>query len=174
MSLLAALDRFVHATRLDILTPYAGREPRNLRWAPLLALLAAVAGYGLLVIYAFRPGVDWQATLWRGFAAGALFWVGFGAANLVRLFGPRIAAEQGRLDEREHMLKARAGSVSGHALSLIAILGCFYCAFAPAAGLWRPESSVEWVYSGLLLEAFAFALPVLVASWMQPRLEPDE
>ena len=32
MGLLARLDRFVHWTRLDIFTAYAGRRPRNLRW----------------------------------------------------------------------------------------------------------------------------------------------
>jgi hypothetical protein len=177
MTLLAALDRFVHATHLDFLTPYAGREPRNLRWTPLIALLGVVGGYALLEIYAFRPaaaGENWRWTLWHAFGGGALFWISFGAANLVRLFGPRVTAEQGQLDERELVLRARAGSLSGYLLSLLAVLGCFYCAFAPAFRLWRPETTLDWTYAGLLVEAFAFALPVLVASWLQPSPVPED
>ena len=50
MGLLARLDRFVHWTRLDSLTPYGDRQPRNLRWLPLAGLAATAAGYASYVI----------------------------------------------------------------------------------------------------------------------------
>ena len=49
MNLLAALDRAVHATRLDIFTPYGARKSRNLRWLPMLVLLGLPLGYVLQV-----------------------------------------------------------------------------------------------------------------------------
>jgi hypothetical protein len=35
-----------------------------------------------------------------------------------------------------------------------------------------PRGTHEWVYLGLATQGYAFALPVLVASWLQPP--PDE
>ena len=175
MTLLATLDRFVHVTRLDVLTPYHERRPRNLRWLPLPVLLALPASYAILIL-GLRGSLspDWRETMWLTFAAGVVFWLAFAAANLMRLFGPRIVPEAGKLDEREHMLKAHAGSISYFAVTMFAIGGCFYFALAPLLGGWVPRSSQEWVYLGLLLEAYALLLPVLVASWLQPAPKADD
>jgi hypothetical protein len=170
MTMLERLDRFVHVTRLDLLTPHAGRRPRNLRWLPLLLLAALALGYGLLV--AAMRGAAAPAT---GIAGGFLFFGAFLLANVVRLFGPRLAADAGVvLDEREAMIRARAGSVSGAILTGLAILFCFYGGYASVFGRWMPSSALEWVYLGLAVQAAGLALPVLVASWLQPALDDGE
>ena len=166
--MLAALDRFVHRTGLDLMTPYGQRRSRNLRWLPLAAIAAVVGGYVLLVAPLRLTG-GWRLS----FAGALLFFFGFMAANLIRLFGPRLVPIDGKpLDERELLLKLRAGSVSGAMLTGLAILFCFYGGYASVFGWWMPTATIEWVYLGLALEAFAFALPVLAASWMQPS--PDD
>jgi hypothetical protein len=170
MSILSTLDRFVHATHLDILTPHGGRRPRNLRWMPLAILGALGVGYASLA--ATMHG----AASWRIGTAGAfLFFGAFAAANLVRLFGPRLVPDPGQaLDEREVTIKARAGSISGAILTILAILFCFYGGYASVYGTWLPAGALEWVYLGLGLQAAALALPVLVASWLQPNLDEEE
>lgn len=172
MDVPAALDRFVHAARLDVLTPYAGREPRSLRWWPLAPLAALGLGY-VLQSGGARGLWDWRA----GIAGSFLFFAGFGAAQLMSLFGPRLFPDgAGALDERERMVRARAGSLSGEILTMLVALGCFYVglapAFAPVFGpLWVPASPLEWAFLGLALLAAARLLPVLIASWLLPR--PD-
>lgn len=173
MDILAKLDRAVHAARLDILTPYGRRRQRNLRWLPLPVLLALPTSYAILALsMGGALSADWRETLWLSFAAGAVFWLSFGAANLMRLFGPRIVPEAGELDERERTLKVRAGSAAYFFLVVLMIGGCFYFALAPRFGGWMPESSQEWIYLGLLLEAYALLLPIWLASWLQPA--PDD
>ena len=171
MGLLATLDRFVHATRLDIMTPYADRRPRNMRWLPLAVLVAMAAGYVLQIGAIRGAGWSWQT----GFAGSVLFVLAVIAANLIRLFGPRAAADRsGPLDERELVLNARAGSLSGAILTVMAVLACFYAAFAVTFGTWLPATAIEWVFLGLGVQASAQVLPVLTASWLQPPLDDDE
>lgn len=172
--MLGRLDHLVHAARLDILTPYGRREPRNLRWLPLLVLAALPLSYMLMLlpVHAGSLARDWRDAMWLTFAGGVLFWLAFGAANLMRLFGPRVTWEAGSLDERELMLKARAGNISGFLITVLAIGGCFYGGFASVFGTWMPGTVIEWVYLGLLIEAYALLLPILIASWLQPK--PDE
>ncbi len=171
MGLLATLDRFVHVTRLDFMTPYAQRRPRNLRWLPLAVLVALVAGYILQIGAARGAGWSWQL----GFAGTLLFVLAVVAANLIRLFGPRLAPDSaGPLDERERMLNARANAVAGILMVWLAVLACFYFAFAATLHTWMPTSAIEWVFLGLGLQAAALALPVLVASWLQPALDDED
>ena len=165
------LDRMVHKAGLDVLTPYGAPRRRNLRWLPLLILIALPAGYGLLA-YILRGGGGPSGPLWIGYAGAGLFWLAFTAAQLVRLFGPRVGWEGGALDERELILKARAGSIAGAILAALCALGCFYGGYAAVFGVWMPATALEWVYLGLIVEAYALTLPVLVASWLQPA--PDE
>lgn len=171
MGLLATLDRFVHVTRLDFMTPYSERRPRNLRWLPLAVLVALVAGYAVQ-IGAARVG--WSPQF--GFAGTALFVLALVAASLIRLFGPRLASDAaGPLDEREHMLNARANAVSGMLLVWLVVLACFYFAFAATFPTWwMPTSAIEWAFLGLGLQGAALTLPVLVASWLQPALDEEE
>src|SRR4051794_37460949 len=163
MSLLASLDRFVHATGLDFMTPYRRPRPRSLRWLPLLLLLALPAGYALMA-----PGLEGRGgSLWTGFAGALLFFGAYLAANLMRLFGPRLSPEQGPLDERELMVKARAGSIAGTTITWFAILACFYAGLAAALGLWMPRRPIEYFYLGFGIQGAWQALPVLAASWLQ-------
>jgi hypothetical protein len=164
MNLLASLDRFVHAARLDVLTPYRRPRPRSLRWLPLLVLLALAAGYAMLAASIEGHG----RSLWTGVGGASLFFTAYLGASLIRFFGPRLAPEQGPLDERELMLKARAGRISGIAISCFAVLACFYAGLAVGLGLWMPRVPLEYFYLGLGIQAAALALPVLAASWLQP------
>jgi hypothetical protein len=164
MSLLASLDRVVHATRLDFMTPYRRPRPRSLRWLPLLVLLALPTGYALMA-----PGLEGHGgSLWLGVAGASLFFGAYLGANLMRLFGPRLSPEQGPLDERELMLKARAGSISGTVITWLAILACFYAGLSEALGLWMPTRPLEYFYLGFGIQGAWQALPILAASWLQP------
>lgn len=170
MSVLASLDRFVHATRLDILTQHKERQPRNLRWVPLLILLAMPAGYAVLIsaLHHLLP-VPWGA------AGGGVFVIAFVAANVIRVFGPRLIPERGQpLDEREQMVKARAGSLSGAAIAMLLALGCCYCGFAAGLGWWMPRTPIEWIFLALIIQGWVLTLPVLVASWLQPKPDREE
>jgi len=154
----AFLDRFVFETR-----------PRPLRWWPLLALAALVAGYALIIRF------DGTHSPWRLLAGILLFIGGSIAATFMRLLGPRMAAAGShRLDERELLVKARASALSGTFLSGIAMAGCFYMGLAEWFGLWRPATMLAWIYLGLALQSFAIVLPTLIASWLQPRPDADE
>ncbi len=82
--------------------------------------------------------------------------------------------EAGPLDERERILKARAGSISYLATTALAIGGCLYFGFAPLFDGRVPATSQEWIHLAFLLEAYALLLPVLVASWLQPAPEEED
>ena len=172
MTIPERLDWLVHKARLDILTPQGAPRRRNLRWLPLLILIAMPAAYGVMIAtlpYSLRQG---------GFGIPAvaiiLFSLAFGAALLIRVFGPRVGWENGALDERELILKARAGSLSGALVAMLCALFCFYGGYAAVFGTWMPRTALEWVYLGLMIEAYALALPVLVASWLQPPPDAEE
>jgi hypothetical protein len=166
------LDRMVHKAGLDVLTPYGAQRRRNLRWLPLLILLALPAAF-LLQVWVLRGGGP-AAPLWVAYLGAGLFWLAFAAAQLVRLFGPRVGWEGGALDERELSLKARAGSIAGSILAALCATGCFYGGYAAVFGAWMPASALEWVYLGLIIEAYALTLPVLVASWLQRPPDVEE
>lgn len=170
MSLLSTLDRVVHVTRLDILTPHAERRSRNLRWLPLFVLAALPIGYALMVAMTHKA-----VPVRVGFFGSLLFFGAYLAAMLIRLFGPRLVAEAGvRLDEREQMIKARAGSIAGTIVTILFVAFCLYAGCASSFGAWMPSSTIEWIYLGLGVQGVAFALPVLAASWLQPRLDDED
>jgi hypothetical protein len=170
MSLLTAMDRFVHATGLGLFAPEGRPRPRNLRWLPLLPLAAMAAGYGVMVTE-FRPGGH---SLQLGFAGIILFLFGYLGVYLVRLFGPRLADMALKLDEREREIRAQAGNISFFIVTVLAMLGCFYGGYAAIFGTWMPRAAIEWVYLGLGFQAAAMALPVWVASWLQPKPDPED
>jgi hypothetical protein len=170
MSLLTAMDRFVHATRLDMFAPEGRPRPRNLRWLPLLPLAAMAAGYAVMVAE-FRPGGH---SMQLGFGGIVLFLVGYLGAFLVRLFGPRLADMTHPLDERERAIRAQAGNISFWIVTVLAMLGCFYGGYAAVFATWMPRAAIEWVYLGLSFQAAAIALPVWVASWLQPKPDPED
>lgn len=164
-------DAFAHWTRLDRLTLIDQREPRNLRWWPALALVAMTIGYALVVASAHKHLHSFPILL----GGGVLFFGTFGACTYIRALGPRLYRQFDRsLDEREQMLRARAGHLSWRMIGLLAIAGCFYCGMAPVFGWWHPASNIDWVYLGLLIEGWALVLPTLVASWLQPRGDGDD
>jgi hypothetical protein len=106
-------------------------------------------------------------------AGGFVFYAAFLAACLMPLFGPRLSPSDGRmLDEREALLRARAASLSGAAVTILVVTGCYYFAIASTFGAWVPQGPLEWACLGVGLQAYAMVLPVLAASWMQPA--PDE
>ena len=161
----ARLDGLARKSGLYHMTMIDRPAPRNLRWIPLLILAAMSVGYALMIgaMHLVHPAliVAWAGSL--------LFFAGFTASNFTRLLGPRIVPDYGKsLDEREQALKARASSISGSILTVMAILCCFYIAFAGPFGIWSPTGTLDWVYLGLMIEGWAFILPVLVASWLQP------
>ena len=170
MGLLARLDRFVHRTRLDIFTPFGGRRPRNLRWLPLIGIVAAAAGYAMIVIVTRGAG-PWSLML----GGAALFIAGLIITSVVPMFGPPISYHQGvPLDERDLSLGARAGHLAGRIMSLLAVIGCFYFGFASMFGSWMPQDVVEWGLLGVVLSGVHTALTVLAASWLQPPIDEEE
>jgi hypothetical protein len=176
MTLPERLDRMVHASRLDFMTPFGAPRPRNLRWLPALILIALPAGYTLL-IWALHHAVPGGSPGWPGAVAVAgllLYAIALVAAAFVPLFGPRVGSGAQGLDERELMLRARAGNLAGRVITLLATLGCFYCAFATFFGLWAPAGTLEWVNLGMIVSAYAAVLPVLIASWLQPAPDAED
>jgi hypothetical protein len=172
MNIPERLDWLVHKAGLDILTPHGAPRRRNLRWLPLLILVV------LPVAYAVTAATLRDPARHGGFGVPAIFIIlfslAFGAALLIRLFGPRVGWEGGALDERELILKARAGSMAGMILAAGCALGCFYGGYAAVFGAWMPRTALEWVYLGLMIEAYALTLPVLIASWLQPPPDAEE
>ena len=171
MSVSSGLDRLVRMSRLDLLSPEGRHRSRNLRWLPLVLLIGVAIGFALLVD---PPGIGEPARRLR--MAGAFIFVFcFIGSSLIRLAGPRLAPRTDRpLDERELVLRARAGSLSGSIIAILAVLGCFYFAAAIVYGWWIPRSAIEWVFLGLIIQAWAFALPVAVSSWLQPPMDGEE
>ena len=169
MNVLHSLDRFVRATGLYGLTMIERPEPRNLRWLPLLLLAAQVGGYaGSTPAFGIVSGP-------AGMLTGSLvFYFAFAGSFYLRFFGPRLIPAPGQpLDERELALKARAVAASGHVVAGLAMFACLYMAQAPFFGWWTPQNAMEWVMLGIGLQGAHLTLPVLFASWMQPRLDAD-
>jgi hypothetical protein len=158
MTILGSLDRWFGVPGA-IAT--GGAEPRNLRWLPLLALAALAVGYAGLVL----PS---DVSLNFRFAAALLFGLAYASSFYFRLFGPRIHYGIGAtLDEREKVLRARAGHIAGWIIGVTAITSCFYFGLAALFGWWAPTRVHEWTLLGLALQAVFFILPVLIASWLQ-------
>jgi hypothetical protein len=168
MNIPASLDRFVRATRLDFGSLPVARRSRNFRWLPLLSLVALAIGYAMLVA-ASRGVLRWEA----GLIGITIFFLAFAGAGLLRAFGPRLTPGIDQpLDEREMMVRAQAGNISGAILAVLVALGCFYGGYAAVYGTWMPAHAIEWVFLGLGVIAYALILPVLVGSWLQSP--PDE
>jgi hypothetical protein len=171
------LDRLVHRSRLDFMTPFGAPRPRDLRWLPAVALVALPVGYALLVVsmrdFARGQGLSQAAAL--AIAGMLLFFGAFVTSVLIAFFGPRVAMAAPGLDEREQMIRGRAAGLSGHIVTILVATGCFYCALAALFGLWRPTETLEWVNLGFLVLSYARLLPVLIASWLQsdPDAEDD-
>jgi hypothetical protein len=169
MNVLESLDRFVRATGLYGLTMIERPEPRNLRWLPLLLIACFIGGYACST-----PAFGMATTPLAMMTGGLVFYLAFGASFYLRYVGPPLVAPFGEgLDERERMLKARATAASGHVVAGLAMFACFYFALASLLGWWWPGNAVEWAMLGIGVQGVHFTLPVLFASWMQPRLDAE-
>ncbi|HEU4959317.1 MAG TPA: hypothetical protein VFT56_02825 [Sphingomonas sp.] len=164
-------DAFARWTRLDRLTLIDRPEPRNLRWSPLAVIAAMAIGYTLLVRAENGHGGAFPSAL----AGALLFYVPFAAAVYMRMFGPRLVGDpQHPLDERERMVRARAGHLSGIVIAVLTISGCFSIGIGQQFGWWwTPRRLGDWIQLGMMIEAWMLMLPVLIASWLQPRAERD-
>jgi len=167
MTLLEKMDRAVYWTGIDKIL-FRKIKPRTLRWSPVIALVAIVAGYVMLA-QPIRPP-------FKLFMIGmALFYGGYLGAFILRIFGPRMVPTTSQpLDEREMMVKARASALSGIILTALAMGGCFYMALAEPLGTWRPHDPNQWVALAFALQACFMLLPTLIASWLQPRAPVDD
>jgi peptidoglycan/LPS O-acetylase OafA/YrhL len=168
MTLLEKMDRVVYATGIDKIV-FMKFKPRTLRWTPLLAFLALVAGYVLMAGSVPFPN--------RTFLIGwAIFYGAFLVAAFLRIFGPRFTGTLSQpLDERELTVKARAHAISGTVLATFAMIGCFYMATEGLPGFWHPRTQFDWMNLGFGIQAAGMLLPTLIASWMQPQpLSDDE
>ena len=151
MTVLAALDRVFGIPAV---------RRRNLRWWPILTLVVLAAGYTLSVRWEW----GWQLSL----AGPLLFMLAYGSSFYFRYLGPRLYQGIGApLDEREQMLRARAGHLSGTIITIIAVGGCFYFALAQMFHWWAPTQIYDWTLLGMSLQAASFIFPTLAASWMQ-------
>jgi hypothetical protein len=159
------LDDFARWTGLYRMTMIERGEPRNLRWIPLLIVLAMPVGYVCMTL-----GIHDGGMLMLVAIGMLLFFGAFTGSTLIRFLGPRLVATVGStLDERELALRNRALSISGGSLTILAATGCFYMAGAKFLGLWVPDQSQHWIWLGFMVEGWWCTLPVLVASWLQPR-----
>lgn len=168
------------AERADIVARWTGigrliepkkREPRTLRWWPLVLLVIATAGYALIAIDGLRHH---DGRLLAGILGYTLLYGSFGMATVLRVLGPRLIGSLDHpLDERERMIKARAGHIGGTVIAVATMGGCFYFGLATPFGLWVPDAN-GWVALGFLIETWWFTLPVLVASWLQARPPGDD
>ena len=167
MTVLERIDLFCRRVVLDpLLIP---ERPRALRWPPFLALAAIVGSYVLLV------SAEGRFAPWRFMVFLTLYVCGSVAAVLMRQMGPRLSPTQGRpLDERELTIQARASALAGRTLSVLAMTGCFYMAYADLLHAWRPSTTIDWVFLGLVLQSCSLLLPTLIASWLQPRPVADD
>lgn len=167
MTLLEKMDRLVYASGIDRII-FMKTRPRALRWSPLVVLAAMVVGYVLLA----QPVRPPFRLLMIGIA---LFYGGYLAAFILRIFGPRMVPTTSEpLDERELIVKARANALCGIILTALAMSGCFYMSLADLFGTWRPRDPNQWVALGLGLQACFMLLPTLIASWLQPRPPADD
>jgi len=147
------------------------KNARPLRWWSLAAVIGIVAGYAGTVALLGQP----RDVRLIGFAVPMLFVVSLTAANIIRMAGPRLSASPDHpLDERERWIKARAGSLSGLVITVLAIGVCFYQGTASIFDWRQLQSPLEWTYLGLGIEGLAVVLPTLFASWMLPPLPADE
>jgi hypothetical protein len=163
-------DALVRAMGLGKLAEPRTREPHVLRWWPLLVLAATAGGYALIVLFD-RSGFDRPLAMLSGYA---MVYGGFSAAIWLRIFGPRmISTIDSPLDEREQLIKFRAHHLSGKVLVGLAFLGCYYFALAQPFALWMPRTN-EWIALAFLIQTWAITLPILIASWLQPRLDADD
>ena len=169
-SLAERLDRLAGWTGIPAMVMRPRPAPRNLRVLPALILAALAIGYTASAIFSAGPQRSFPLS-----AGGIiLFFSAFGAAGWVRVRGPRMMPDVTALDERERMLKARAGSLSGAVIAWAAILGCVYMGVGRYWGLWTPHRALDRVYLALMIEGWIFTLPVLIASWLQPADVDDE
>jgi peptidoglycan/LPS O-acetylase OafA/YrhL len=166
------MDRAVYATGIDRLI-FRRVKPHSLRWAPLFVLAAMIGGYVLMARTATIA--DPRVMIPRLLIGWLLFYGAYLLAMFLRLFGPRLVATiRQPLDEREAMLKARAGAISGMVLAILAMAGCFYMAGAQTLGWWQPQRPIDWVNLGFGLQGGFLLLPTLIASWLQPRMTADD
>jgi hypothetical protein len=162
------LDDLARWTGLYRMTMIERGEPRNLRWIPLLIVLAMPVGYVCMTL-GFRDIRD-KGMLTLVAIGMLLFFGAFTGSILIRFLGPRLVATvDSPLDERERAIRYRALSISSGGLTILAALCCFYMASAKFFGLWAPEESQQWIWLGFMIEGWWFALPVFVASWLEPR-----
>ena len=161
-------DAFARRTRLSRLTLVDRSEPRNLRWWPLVTLAAMLVGYALVVSIEDLN----HAAPWRFVLGASLYFSGFFGAFYIRYIGPRLLPDRDHpLDERETAIRARAGNISFMAIVWLLTMGCFYASVAQPFGWWMPSPPIAWLWLGMMIQGWTNALPVLVASWLQPRLD---
>jgi hypothetical protein len=177
MSWLEVGDKLVKRTGLYRMTMIEPAEPRPLRWWPLLILIAVAVGYAMIVTVAdpmILRSPFTQVSFVAVIVANFMFFAGFTMANYIRFLGPRLGSRMGSelVDERERAVRAEAFAMSGSFLAWCAVLGCFWIGMAPFLGGWVPATALEWVYLGMGFEAWVLTLPVLIASWLQPRPDP--
>ena len=145
------------------------REPRNLRWWPMALLALGAAGYAVIVV-AGSP--DRHHLVLPAIGYGSIY-LAFATAGWLRMSGPRLIGTLDHpLDERERMIKARAGHIAGTVIIIAVFLGCNYFGLAGPFGLWMPNTQ-QWVALGILVMTWWLTLPVLIASWLQPRPDRD-
>ncbi len=176
MSWLAVADRLAKKLVLDRLPTIDPSRSRTLRWWPLAILLSVTIGYVMIVSLPGRVALPISpADAAMVIVPNLLFFTAFAVSSSIRLLGPRLGSALGgeMLDERERAIRARAFALSGSFISWGAVIGCFWFGFAPIFGGWMPGDAVEWMYLGMTLWTWLLTLPVLIASWLQPRLADE-
>ena len=147
----------------------SGLIERNLYWIAILPVVLVPLGEALSS--AFDDGSH-SGLVWTG---AALVLLGIAALSVaVRSRYHRLSvADEGTLDERELVLRYRAGATAFRAYWLVTILGCAYLYYAPRLGGPIP-SGRGWVWIMFTLGSLGFLLPIIILEWSSDPLAPEE
>ena len=133
-----------------------------MRWAPIVAMIAAAVGCADAMIARAAGNRATFADILPAICVLAVV-----ALSMIR---PRlIYAETGRpLDEREIGLHRQAVAMGHGAIAMLAILICLYMSQAIENGWWTPTHSDDWSNLLQVLLCWLFGAPLAFAHWRTP------
>ena len=164
-SLLRRLDASVQWTGIPALAAGTPRR-RRLRWAPVVALALATAGFGMGLC---------GGRIWFGLGY-ALQMFGFAIAAMLPIFGPlKPWGSAERADEFDRVARSRAYLATFATGSIVTMLSIWLILAATVLGDWPRERLIgALALLGFYLMTIYSAMPTLHASWtIRPIADED-